>query len=480
MTIHRNYIAGAWVEATDAAPDLDPSDLDDVVGDYALASRHEAEQAIAAAKAALIGWACATPATRVDVLMRIATELVARRAELGRLLSREHGKPLRDGVWEVAHAGRIFAWFAGEIVRPPGEGTAWPGVGSGRVHGPAGVVALVTPTSCPMSVAAWKIAGALACGDTVVFKPAGLVPGSAWALTEIVARAGLPPGVFNLVMGSAADIGPTLLTHRDVDTVSFTGSVATGRRVAKAASGASVMKAVRMDLGGNSPLVVVDDADLEVATACAITGAFHQTGQCCNASTRLVVTEAIHDRFVRALTEKLKALVVDGALAPGTRVGPVVDRCRLEQTLRSIGLAEREGARLHWGGALLRRERRGHYLQPALLTDVDNAMRVAREEIFGPVACVVRVRDYEDAKAVANDTCFRLSAGICTTNPACARDFKRSSVAKVVRVNLPTAGAPVGIDVGVGLDVDIGADDHVIAQEHLELAARQLDIAYVV
>lgn len=343
-------------------------------------------------------------------------------------------------------------------------------------------MALVTPTSCPISVAAWKIAGALACGDTVVFKPAGLVPGSAWALTEIVARAGLPAGVFNLMMGSATDIGPTLLTHRDVDTVSFTGSVATGRRVAKAASGASVMKAVRMDLGGNSPLVVVDDADLEVATACAITGAFHQTGQCCNAATRLVVTEAIHDRFVRALTEKLKALVVDGALVPGTRVGPMVDRSRLEQTLRSIGHAEREGARLRWGGALLRRERRGHYLQPALLTDVDNAMRVAREEIFGPVACVVRVRDYEDAKAVANDTSFRLSAGICTTNPAYARDFKRGSVAKVVRVNLPTAGAPIGIDVGlgVGLDVDIGAADDDIAREQLELAARQLDIAYVV
>jgi aldehyde dehydrogenase (NAD+) len=274
------------------------------------------------------------------------------------------------------------------------------------------------------------------------------VPGCAWALADIISRAGLPKGVFNLVMGRGSEIGDTLLNHKDVNAISFTGSVTTGRKVALAAVSASVMKKVQLEMGGKNPLVVLDDADLKIAVECAANGAFYQTGQRCTASSRVIVTQGIHDKFVEALIEKTKTLVVDDALKPGTNVGPVVDQSQLDQDLRYIKIGRDEGAKLVFGGDILNRDKQGFYLQPALFTGVDNKMRIAQEEIFGPVGAVIRVKDYEEAKAVANDTEFGLSSGICTTSLKYASDFKRNSEAGMVTVNLPTAGvdyhAPFG------------------------------------
>jgi len=450
MTVHQNFIAGNWTPAGTAAPNINPSNTKDVVGDYARASRAQAEDAIKAAKAASAAYARATPQERYDALKKISDEILARKDDLGRLLSREEGKTLPEGIGEATRAGQIFAFFAGEALRIAGEKAASvrPGVDVEITREPVGVVALITPWNFPIAIPAWKIAPALAYGNCVVFKPADLVPGCAWALSDIIARSGLASGVFNLVMGRGSEIGDTLLTHPDVAAISFTGSVATGRKVAAAAVASTPMKKVQLEMGGKNPFVVLDDADLKVAVECAVNGAFFSTGQRCTASSRLIVTGGIHDRFVDAMTDRLKSLAVDDALKPGTHIGPVVDQSQLDQDMRYIAVGKGEGAKLHWGGELLNRETPGFYLQPALFTGVDNRMKIAREEIFGPVAAVIRVKDYDEALSVANDTDFGLSSGICTTSLKHASHFKRNADAGMVMINLPTAGVDYHVPFG--------------------------------
>jgi aldehyde dehydrogenase (NAD+) len=233
-----------------------------------------------------------------------------------------------------------------------------------------------------------------------------------------------------------------------VNAISFTGSVPTGRRVAAACIGSDPMKKVQLEMGGKNPLVVLDDADLKTAVECAVNGAFFSTGQRCTASSRLIVTAGIHDRFVAAMAERMRGLVIDDALKAGTQIGPVVDKNQLEQDLSYIRIGQDEGATLAAGGELLSRETPGFYLAPALFTGVDNRMRIAREEIFGPVATVTRARDYDEALDIANDTPFGLSAGICTTSLKHASHFKRNAEAGMVMVNLPTAGVDYHVPFG--------------------------------
>jgi aldehyde dehydrogenase (NAD+) len=387
---------------------------------------------------------------RYDALKKISDEIMARKDELGKLLAREEGKTLPEGVGETIRAGQIFAFFAGEALRLTGEkvGSVRPGVDVEITREPVGVVSLITPWNFPIAIPAWKIAPALAYGNCVVFKPADLVPGCAHALSDIIARSGLPAGVFNLVMGKGSEIGSTLIEHPDVSAVSFTGSVGTGRRLGAAAVAATPMKKFQLEMGGKNPMVVLDDADLKVAVEACVQGAYFSTGQRCTASSRLIVTQGIHDKFVDAVTERLKSLVVDDALKAGTHIGPVVDQSQLDQNLKYVKIGKDEGAKLHWGGELLNRETPGFYMQPALFTGVDNKMKIAREEIFGPVAAVIKAKDYDEALAISNDTDFGLSAGICTTSLKYASDFKRKSEAGMVMVNLPTAGVDYHVPFG--------------------------------
>jgi acyl-CoA reductase-like NAD-dependent aldehyde dehydrogenase len=308
------------------------------------------------------------------------------------------------------------------------------------------VVGLITPWNFPIAIPAWKLAPALAHGNTVVLKPADLVPGCAWALTEVLHRAGLPPGVLNLVMGRGSVVGQTMLDSPDIDAISFTGSTATGARVEE--SSARLRRKVQLEMGGKNPLVVLDDADLALAVDCAVQGAFFSTGQRCTASSRLIVTEGVYDAFLSALTAHVAALRVGHALDPSTEIGPVVDESQLEQDLRYIAIARDEGAELVTGGERLQRDTEGHFLRPALFAGATNDMRIAREEVFGPVACLIRVRDYDEALAVANDTEFDLSAGIVTQSLAHATHFKRAVQAGMVMVNLPTAGVDFHVPFG--------------------------------
>ncbi len=447
MTLHQNLIGGDWTGG-EAIDNINPSDTDEVVGQYARATAEDAKAAIAAAKDAFPAWSRSGPAQRHAILRKAADEIAARKDELGRLLSHEEGKTLAEGIGEATRAAQLFDFFAGETLRLAGEvlPSVRPGIGIEITREAVGVVGLITPWNFPIAIPAWKMAPALCYGNTVVIKPADLVPGCTWALVDILHRAGLPKGVLNLVMGKGSVVGQTILDSADVDAISFTGSVATGTRVAEAS--VKRMRKFQLEMGGKNPLVVLDDADLDTAIDCAVNGAFFSTGQRCTASSRLIVTDGIHDRFVKAMIDRLGTLTVDHALKEGTNIGPVVDQSQFDQDIEYIDIGRDQGAKLAFGGERLNRETPGYYLQPALFTETTNDMRINREEVFGPVAGVIRVKDYDEALAVANDTEFGLSSGICTQSLKHATDFKRNSEAGMVMVNLPTAGVDFHVPFG--------------------------------
>ena len=448
MELHKNYINGEWIAGKDSRSNINPSDLSDIVGNYTHADVAQTRDAIAAAKVALPGWSQTTPQQRADILEKVGIELVARKEELGALLSREEGKPLAFGIGEVLRAGQIFKFYAQEALRMEGVllSSVRPGVEVQITREAVGVVGLICPWNFPIAIPAWKMAPALAYGNTVVFKPADLVPGSAWALVEIVSRAGLPPGVLNLVMGRGSVVGQTMLDSKDVTAISFTGSVETGGRVAMAC--ASRGAKFQLEMGGKNPLVVMDDADINIAVAVAIDGCFYQTGQRCTASSRLVVQKNIHDKFVEKMIEAMKTLKTDNAMKAGTQVGPVVDEGQMAQDEKYIGIARADGGELVFGGERLNRETKGYYLSPALIINTTNDQRINREEVFGPVASVIRVDSYDEALAVANDTAFGLSSGICTSSLKFATDFRKKSAAGMVMINLPTAGVDYHVPFG--------------------------------
>jgi aldehyde dehydrogenase (NAD+) len=447
MTVHQNLIAGEWT-GTKASENINPSDTNDVVGLYAEADAEDTKNAIAAAKAAFPAWSRSGIWERHVILKKAGDEIMARKDELGALLAREEGKTLPEAIGETIRASQIFEFFAGEALRLAGEviPSVRPGIGIEITREPIGVVGIITPWNFPIAIPAWKIAPALCYGNTVVFKPAELVPGCSWAIVDILHRAGLPKGVLNLVMGKGSIVGQAMLDSPDVNAITFTGSTGTGKRVA--AASVEHGRKYQLEMGGKNPMVVLDDADLTVAVEAAANSGFFSTGQRCTASSRIIVTEGIHDRFVSALTEKLKTLVVDNALKAGTHIGPVVDARQLKTDTDYIEIGRKEGAKLAFGGELVNRETPGFYLQPTLFTEATNQMRISREEIFGPVASVIRVKDYEEALATANDTPFGLSAGIATTSLKYATHFKRNSEAGMVMVNLPTAGVDFHVPFG--------------------------------
>ena len=442
-----NVIGGAEVPSESWTPNVNPSDVSDVVGEFAHASVADAETAVSAAKEALPRWAFATPQERADVLDRAGDEVVRRADELGDLLAREEGKTLPEARGEVVRAGQILKFHGGQALRNTGEvvDSVRPGLEVTITREPLGVVTVITPWNFPIAIPAWKIAPALAYGNSVVFKPAELVPGCAWELVDILHRAGLPKGVLNLVMGSGREIGGVLTDNADIDGVSFTGSVATGEQILAASSPHRTR--VQLEMGGKNPLVVLDDADLETAVDVALQGAFGSTGQRCTASSRLIVTRGIHDRFVTALSDAMRAWKVDDARGEGTQMGPVVDASQLGQDEHYLEVARNEGGQVI-GGERVDPGKDGHYLAPALVVGTKNSMTVNREEVFGPVASVIEVADYEEALTVANDTEFGLSSGIVTTSLAAASHFKRHSGAGMVMVNVPTAGVDYHVPFG--------------------------------
>ena len=443
-----NFIGGSFSPASDVLPNINPSDLSDVIGEYGHSSVEEANAAVAAASAAAPGWANSTPQERFDILDAIGTEILARKEEIGHMLAREEGKTLPEGIGETNRAGQIFKYFAGEALRPGGEKipSIRPNVDVEIIRQPIGVVGIITPWNFPIAIPAWKIAPALCFGNAVVFKPAEISPACGWLLADIISRSGLPEGVFNMVSGSGREVGNVFVNHPDVAGISFTGSQAVGHQVATQCVARQAK--VQLEMGGKNPLVVLDDANLETAVNVAVNGAYFSTGQRCTASSRLIVTDGIHDQFVERVIEAIKGLKVGNALAEGTQIGPVVSDDQLGKNLEYVEIGKSEGATLAWGGERLSLETEGYYQAPALFTETSPEMRINTEEIFGPVASVIRVQGYEEALAVANDTEFGLSSGICTTSLGYARDFQKRAEAGMVMVNLPTAGVDYHVPFG--------------------------------
>lgn len=443
-----NFINGRWHNDGETFDNINPSDTSDVIGQYVAATPDDCEQAIASASAAQSDWGQSPLEQRKAVLDFIGNELIERSKELGRLLAREEGKPVAEGVGEVYRAGQFFQYYAAETLRQMGElaSSVRPGIDVEVRREPVGVVGIITPWNFPTAIAAWKAAPALAFGNAVILKPAELVPASAWALTEIISRSGLPDGVFNLLMGSGRVVGEAMVGSAGIDAISFTGSVSTGRNIARRAI--DNMTRVQLEMGSKNALVVLDDADLEIAVNCAINGAFFGTGQKCTASSRLIVQAGVHDQFVEKMIAATDALVVGNALAEGTQIGPVVDERQLKQNLDYLELGQAEGASLATGGERLTMDTDGFYMRPALFTDSTNAMRINREEIFGPICSVLKVADYDEALATSNDSEFGLTAGIVTSSLKHASHFKQHSESGCVMVNLPTAGTDYHVPFG--------------------------------
>ena len=444
----QNFIAGEWCEGETAIENRNPSDLSDLIGSYAQASAGQLDDAISAARTAQTEWSKTGPEQRQASLQAIGEELMARSAELGELLSREEGKPLAEGRGEIYRAGQFFTYYAAEALRQLGQNadSVRPGIEVDIRRAPVGTVAVISPWNFPTATAVWKIAPALAFGNAVVWKPANLVPASAVALTEIIAKQDLPVGLFNLVMGAGDTVGQRLVESADIDAISFTGSVAVGKRIAASAIGN--LTKLQMEMGSKNALAVMDDADLDVAVAAAANGAFGGTGQKCTASSRLVVHETIHDAFVERLVAAAAKMKVGHALDPETQMGPVVSESQLRQNLENVALAQREGGDLLTGGLPLQQEAKGYYMTPAVIGGTRNGWQVNREELFAPIACVIKVGSYDEALDVVNDTRFGLTSGIVTRSLARATHFRRNARSGCVMVNLPTAGTDYHVPFG--------------------------------
>ncbi|WP_395944793.1 aldehyde dehydrogenase family protein [Brevundimonas sp.] len=451
-----HWIGGEKVSGAFAGESLNPSDTRDVVARTPRGGAAEVDQAVAAARAAFPGWSDASPEVRFDVLDKAGSLVMARAAEIGRLLAREEGKTLPEGIGETMRAARILKYFAGEALRVHGQNLAStrPGVEIQTYRQAVGVFGLITPWNFPIAIPAWKIAPAIAFGNTVVIKPAGPTPATAEALIAILHEAGLPKGVVNMVIGDG-DVGRAIVAHPGVDGVSFTGSQAVGAGVAEGA--VKRQARVQLEMGGKNPLIVLDDADLDRAVNIALDGSFFATGQRCTASSRLIVQDGIHDRFVAALAEKVAALRVGDALDPNTQMGPAVSESQREVSYKYIDIAREAGGRIVTGGERLSFDAPGWYVQPTLIADTAADARINTEEVFGPVASTIRVASYEEALAVANGVEFGLSAGIVTQSLKHARDFQRNARAGMTMVNLATAGVDYHVPFGGSKKSSYGA-----------------------
>lgn len=444
----RNYVAGEWVDGKNHVENTNPSDLSDIIGRHAQADNAQLNSAIEAARSAQKKWWDAGIQKRHDVLMAIGTALMAQSADIGALLSREEGKPLAEGKGEVYRAGQFFTYFAAESLRQIGDfaQSVRPEIDIDVRREPVGVIGIVSPWNFPVATPAWKIAPALAFGNAVVWKPANLTPASSTAMARIISEQDIPKGLFSMLCGAGSEIGQALVDHSGIDAISFTGSVPVGRGIA--ASAMSRMAKVQLEMGSKNPMIIMDDADIDLAVAHSANAAFGGSGQKCTAASRLIVHEKIHDEFVSKLSAAAENLKVGHALEEGTQIGPVVSAAQLQGNLDYVAKGKAAGAELICGGGTLDRPTKGHYMAPTVFANTTNDMVINREEMFAPITCVMKAGNYEDALAIANDSEFGLTAGIMTKSLARAKHFQSNMRAGTLMVNLPTAGTDYHVPFG--------------------------------
>ncbi|NNF70734.1 MAG: aldehyde dehydrogenase family protein [Rhodobacteraceae bacterium] len=444
----RNLICGERAASEAEIENRNPSYLDDLIGLFAQASADQLDATLEQARKAQAEWARYGIERKQSVLMAIGTELMARAEELGTLLSREEGKPLAEGRGEVYRAGQFFTYYAAETLRQMGETaqSVRDGIDIDVRREPVGVVAIISPWNFPTATASWKIAPALCYGNAVVWKPANATPASAVALSEIISRQDIPKGLFSLVMGAGRTVGQRLVESPLVNAISFTGSVPVGKGIAAAA--VQNLTKVQMEMGSKNALAVMDDADLDLAVTLALGGAFGGSGQKCTASSRLIVHEKVHDAFVGKLVAGAEAMKVGHALEPGTQMGPVVSDTQLSENLAWVDRGKADGAELLCGGQRIEQPTKGYYMSPGVFAGTTNDMQINREEMFAPLAAVIRVGSYDEALGAVNDTRFGLTSGIVTTSLARASHFRANARTGCVMVNLPTAGTDYHVPFG--------------------------------
>ena len=446
----KNHIDGKWSESQTGAQfnDVNPADTDDIVGRFPASSAADAAAAIRAASTAFAGWKKTPISTRAKILNRAADHLEANVDRFAAELTREQGKALNLSKDEVLRSAQTLRFYAVEGQSFTGE--TFPNDDADMIvytqREPLGVVSVITPWNFPVSIPARKIAPALITGNTVVFKPSSDAPLSGCRLTEALVAAGLPKGVLNFITGSAAEIGPAITLPSEVRAISFTGSTRAGEEIHRSVSFAT---RTQLELGGKNPLIVMEDADLDKAVDLTIKGGLSLSGQACTGTSRVLVMKEIKADFTEKLVKKVKALKIGSGIAAGNDIGPLATARQLETVLRYIEIGKRE-ATLLCGGERLAGPGydNGYYVSPAIFSDVTNAMRIAREEIFGPVIGLIEVTSYADAIAKANDTEYGLSAAIATRNPRYIHDFANDIESGTVKINRTTTGnlinAPFG------------------------------------
>ena len=450
-TVCPNFVDGKWVESRSGKKLMrsNPADHNDVVGFAPLSSREEIREAIAAAKRALPAWRDTPAPVRGKMVMRAAHILEARKDEVARLMTREEGKSVGEALGELLRTINILEYSAGDARRLTGETlpSELPKNFSYTIRQPLGVVGLITPWNFPIAVPVWKIAPALVCGCTLVWKPSELTPFTSRAVMELFVEAGIPAGVFNMVNGAGEEVGDELVEHPDVRGISFTGSCEIGSLIY--AKGARQMKKIQCEMGGKNPVVVLEDADLELAATSTIMGAFGSTGQRCTATSRVIVQESIADKFAGMLVERAAELKVGNGAAPGTNVGPSVDENQFNKVQEYLALGKQEG-KLLCGGERLRGGDydNGWFTAPTIFDHIKPNARLAQEEVFGPVLSLIRVKDFEEALAVANNVRFGLACSIFTTDANKVFQFAEAAEAGIVHINSPTVGGEAHVPFG--------------------------------
>ena len=452
MNVFKNYINGEWLESKSEKtfPNINPANTDDTVGLFQASNSEDVELACNAAAAARLGWADLPATKRGEYLFKAADLLENRLSKLGEEMTREEGKTLPEAIGEVKRAINIFRYFGGEGSRQftyqvPSERE---NVLCYTIRKPLGTVALITPWNFPSAIPAWKIAPALICGNTVVIKPASLAPLSSYRLIEALHEAGIPPGVINYVTGGGGSVGDALTSNPEIKAVSFTGSTSVGSSLYKKVSEKRIR--VQLEMGGKNPTVVLSDADLDYAAEILINGAFFSTGQKCTACSRAIIERTIYEPLVEKLIEKTRKLKIGNGLESGVQIGPAVDEDQLKTDLGYIDVAKREGAKLLQGGNRLTGDNydKGYFIEPTIFSDVTSGMRIAQEEVFGPVLALMVAEDFDDALRIANDVKFGLSASIVSKDLTRVYKFINRIEAGLITVNLPTAGVEYQLPFG--------------------------------
>ncbi|MCH7800549.1 MAG: aldehyde dehydrogenase family protein [Chloroflexi bacterium] len=460
MTTYQNYIGGQWIDSVSGETYTisNPAHKSQILGAFQRSVHEDAVSAIEAARKAHPGWSSTPAPQRAAILYRAIALMDERGDQLARSITIEEGKPIADAQGEVKRSMNITEYAAGEGRRMFGNTTPseLPNTIAYTTRRPLGVVGIITPWNFPLAIPAWKIAPALICGNTLVFKPASATPMTAIELVKIFEDAGLPPGVLNLITGPGSSVGNTIVDHPDVDGVSFTGSTEVGTALYTRAT--QTLKKVQAEMGGKNAVIVLEDADMDAALGGIVQGAFGSTGQRCTATSRAIVQESVYDSFMTELIERTSKLTVGDGLDPEMDIAPLASQAQFDKVMEYIGIGTEEGATLAYGGNALTEGSldEGYYIEPTIFTDVDTNMRIAQEEIFGPVLTVFKAADLEEAVSISNSVKFGLSSSIYTMDIPQAFRYIDTVESGIVHVNCPTLGGEVHLPFGGTKESGIG------------------------